>query len=152
VDMSGNSGGMSYRGSHHRHNFRTGFTSFLLVTFLLLCVVLPFGMLTLLHLYGTDADKRSEDQEERRRPAAAGLGRSLWLWTARNAPSGCIALLRLVHTQLVPSASASTSSASSQQSSLNRVPSLTSFQRSTSGFALRVDDRDTDRFNPVVVA
>ena len=160
VDRSdGSSGGgiaggeMSYRGFHHRHNFRTAFTSFLLVSFLLLCLVLPLSTLALLHLYGNDADKRSEEQQdERRRPAAASMGRTLWLWTARTAPTGLIALLRLVHAQLLPPhppTPTSSSSMASPQASLSRAPSLTSFQRSTSGYALRVDDRDSER---VIVA
>ena len=147
------SGSVSHRAFHHRHHFRTGLTSFLLASFLLLCLVLPLAMLALLHLYGNDADKRSEDQgEERRRPAASSTGRTLWLWTARTAPSGCIALLRLVHAQLLPPSPPVTASSGSTvglQGSLSRAPSLTSFQRSTSGFALRVDDRDSER---VIVA
>ena len=157
VDSSGggvrNGGGrLGGHAAHQRHNFRTGFTSFLLVSFLLLCLVLPLGLLALLHLYGNDADKRSSDADERRRPAAAGMGRSLWLWTARTAPSGFIDLLRLVHTQLLPPSFSATNSIGSPQPSLSRTPSLSSFQRSTSGFTLRVDDRDSDRINPVIVA
>ena len=136
---------VSHRVSHHRHSFRTALTSLLLACFLLLCVLIPLGMLALLHMYGTDADKRSEDFDERRRPGAASMGRTLWLWTARSAPRGCIALLRLVHTQLLQPPPTSISSVSSPQSSLSRAPSLTSFQRSTSVFAVRVDDRDGER-------
>ena len=142
----------SERISRQRHTFRTAFTSFLLASFLLSCVCLPLSLLLLLHLYGHDADKRSEEQsDERRRPAASSAGRTLWLWTARSAPSGCIALLRLVHAQLLapPASGASGSGSGSPQPSLTRPPSLTSFQRSTSGFALRVEERDSER---VVVA
>ena len=81
-----------------RHQYRTALTSVTLVLVLLLCVLLPSALLGLFHLYGADEGKRNA--EERRgegKQGRLGVGRPLWLWIARTAPSFCLTLLRLAH-------------------------------------------------------